>query len=278
MAEMGAITSHGMHMPKLGLGTWRLRDKECEDAVSRALSLGYRHLDTAEMYDNEAPVGAGLKASGVPRAEVHVTSKVWYDHLEPDAMRRALDGSLGRLGLDYLDLYLIHWPSPEMNLPEAVSSLSRLKEEGRVRAIGVSNFPVALMRRAVEEVGAPIAANQVEYHVLLGQKPLLDYCRQHDVALTAYAPLAQGRLAEYEDLRRIAEKHKATPAQVALKWLLDQDGVAAIPKAGREESQQANLDALRITLDDQDRAAIGNLPKDQRFVNPAWAPVWDRSI
>ena len=214
----------------------------------------------------------------MPRSEIHVTSKVWYDHLEPDAMRRALDGSLGRLGLEYLDLYLIHWPSVEMNLPEAVSSLAKLKEEGRVRAIGVSNFPAPLVRRAVEEVGAPIACNQVEYHVLLGQGPLLDTCRQYGVALVAYAPLAQGRLAEYDDLRRIAEKHGATPAQVALKWLLDQDGVAAIPKAGREQSQQANLDALRIALDDQDRAAIANLPKDQRYVNPAWAPVWDRSI
>jgi len=269
------VTSGGMSMPKLGLGTWRMKGAECAEAVQRALNLGYRHIDTAEMYGNEEAVGEALANAGVPRDQVHVTSKVWYENLSADAMQRSVDASLAKLRTDYLDLYLIHWPSPDMDLPDAVHNLMRVKEQGKARAVGVSNFPVALLRRAVEEVQAPIACNQFEYHVLLGQSSLVGYCQSHDVAASAYAPLAQGRLAEHEELQAIARKHNATPAQVALKWLLDQPGVAAIPKASRAESQQANLDALRIELDDTDRAVISMLPKAQRFINPGWAPVWD---
>lgn len=272
---MDRITTQGMSMPKLGLGTWRMKGAECTEAVQRALGLGYRHIDTAEMYGNEEAVGEALAHAGVPRGEVHVTSKVWHDNLSADAMQRSIDASLAKLRTDYVDLYLIHWPSVDMDLPDAVHNLMRVKEQGKARAVGVSNFPVALLRRAVEEVQAPIACNQFEYHVLLGQSSLVGYCQSHDVAASAYAPLAQGRLAEHEELQAIARKHGATPAQVALKWLLDQPGVAAIPKAMRAESQQANLDALRIELDDTDRAVISMLPKTQRFVNPGWAPVWD---
>lgn len=274
---MDLITTQGMRMPKLGLGTWKLKGAECTEAVQRALGLGYRHVDTAEMYGNEEAVGEALAHAGVPRADVHVTSKVWHDHLGADAMQRAIDETLARLRTDYVDLYLIHWPAVDMDLPDAVQNLMRVMEQGKARAIGVSNFPRALLRRAVEEVGAPIACNQVEYHVLLGQRPLLDTSRSLDVCLSAYAPLAQGRLAGHEELNAIAHKHSATPAQVALKWLLDQDMVAAIPKASREDTQKANLDALRIQLDDTDRAAIAMLPKTQRFVNPGWSPIWDQA-
>ncbi len=272
---MEMITSHGLRMPKLGLGTWRMKGDECREAVERALSLGYRHIDTAEMYSNEEAVGAALNGARLPRADIHVTTKVWHDHLAPDAMRRAIEGSLTKLQTDYVDLYMIHWPAPDMDLPSALATLVRLKEEGLTRAIGVCNFPVALLRQAVEEVGAPLAANQVEYHVLLGQDPVLHYLRAHDMALTAYCPIAQGKLADHEELGVIARKHGVTAAQVALKWLLDQPGVAAIPKAARRESQVANLEAMRIALDDSDRAAIAALPKAQRMVNPGFAPAWD---
>ena len=271
------ITTHGMRMPKLGLGTWRMKGPDCTDAVQRAIGLGYRHIDTAEMYGNEEAVGEAIANAGVPRADLHVTTKVWYENLGADAMQRSIDASLHKLRLDQVDLYLIHWPSPGMDLPDALANLVRVQEQGKARAIGVSNFPVALLRRALEEVGAPIACNQFEYHVLLGQSSLVQYCQGKDVAVAAYAPLAQGRLAEHEELQAIARKHGATPAQVALKWLLDQPGVAAIPKANRAESQGANLDALRIELDDTDRAVIAMLPKTQRFVNPGWAPVWDQA-
>jgi 2,5-diketo-D-gluconate reductase B len=272
---MERITAQGMSMPKLGLGTYRLKGADCAEAVQRALGLGYRHIDTAEMYDNEEAVGEGIANGGVPRGEIHLTTKVWWANLAGDGIERAIEASLDKLRTDYVDLYLIHWPAPEMDLPDAITKLMQVRERGLARAIGVSNFPSSLLRRAVEEVGAPIACNQFEYHALLGQGRMVTAARGLGVPVTAYAPLAQGRLAEHEALRRVADKHGATPAQVALKWLLDQDGVAAIPKAGRHESQQGNLDALDITLDDGDRAAIAALPKDQRFVNPGFAPAWD---
>ena len=271
---MEMITTRGLRMPKLGLGTWQLRDEAAREAVERALSLGYRHIDTAEMYGNEAEVGAAIAGARLPRDDIHLTTKVWWQNLTPDGITKALEASLAKLQTDHVDLYLIHWPSPDMDLQVALMTLVRLQEQGLTRAIGVSNFPVALLKQAVE-IGAPIAVNQVEYHVLLGQGAVLDYARAHDVAVTAYCPLAQGKLAEHPDLAVIAQKHGVTPAQVALKWLLDQPGVAAIPKAARRESQVANLEALKLELDDADRAAIAKLPKTQRMVNPGFAPAWD---
>jgi 2,5-diketo-D-gluconate reductase B len=268
------LTGNGLNMPKLGLGTWKMRGDECRVAVERAIGLGYRHIDTAEMYGNEDAVGAAIAASGM-RSALHLTTKVWWEHLAPDALRRAFDHSLAALKTDYVDLYLIHWPAPKMDLPAALAVMRKLVEEGRARAIGVSNFPVALMRQAVEQIGAPIACNQVEYHVLLSQRKVVDYARAHGIVVTAYAPLGKGGLVDHPALAGIARKHGCTAAQVALKWLLDQDGVAAIPKAQRAETQQANLDALKLVLDDADRAVIDALPKNQRMVNAGFAPAWD---
>ncbi|MBR1221350.1 aldo/keto reductase [Bradyrhizobium sp. U87765 SZCCT0131] len=272
---MTHLLTQGIRLPRLGLGTFRMQGDTCRAAVESGLALGYRHIDTAEMYGNEDAVGAAIATSGVPRDDLHVTTKVWHDHLTPDAIRSALDASLHKLRLDHVDLYLVHWPARDMNLPAIFETLQRLRDDGRVRAIGVCNFNLTLLRQSVEEIGAPIACNQIEYHVLLDQGPVLAYLQSKSIPLVAYAPLAQGRLADYPELQAIADKHGATPAQVALKWLLDQNGVAAIPKAQRPQSQQANLDALKLTLDDHDRQVIARLPKDQRFVRPAFAPVWD---
>jgi 2,5-diketo-D-gluconate reductase B len=272
---MERITTGGLDMPKLGLGTWRLRGAECQRAVEGALAIGFRHIDTAQMYGNEDAVGAALAASDVPRGDLHLTTKVWHENLAPAAMRRALETSLSLLKTDDVDLFLIHWPSPGMDLPAAMGAMVALRTEGLAKAIGVSNFPVALLRRCVEELQAPIACNQIEYHALLDQSAVLDFARAHGIAVTAYSPLAQGRLAEQPELDRIARKHGCSAAQVALRWLLDQDGVAAIPKAARPESQRANLDALSVRLDDEDRAAIAALPKDVRTVNPGFGPAWD---
>jgi 2,5-diketo-D-gluconate reductase B len=274
-AIMEDIRTQGIVMPKLGLGTFRMQGDACRDAVESALALGYRHIDTAEMYGNEEPIGAAIAAAGVPRGDLHVTTKVWHENLAPDAIRRAFDSSLKKLRLDHVDLYLVHWPSRSMKLPAVLETLIRLKEEGGARAIGVANFTTALLKQAVEEVQAPIACNQVEYHVMLNQTKLLDYLRAHNIPLVAYCPLAQGRVASDERLTKIGRKHDASAAQVALKWLLDQEGVAAIPKASRRESQQANLDALKLNLDDDDRRQIAALPKDLRCVNPGFAPDWD---
>jgi 2,5-diketo-D-gluconate reductase B len=270
------VGTNGMAMPKLGLGTWKLSGASCTDAVHRALALGYRHIDTAEMYGNEAEIGAALAQSHVARREIFLTSKVWYEHLAPAALQAALDASLQRLRCDYLDLYLIHWPAPNMDLAASLAIMMRAQEAGKIRHIGVSNFPVSLLREAVETLGAPIACNQVEYHVLLGQRAVLAYARAHGIVISAYCPLAQGRLGEHPVLDQIAAKHQVSAAQVALAWLFAQDGVAAIPKAARAESQQANLAALTVRLDAADHAAIAALPKDQRFVNPGFGPIWDK--
>lgn len=272
---MQTVNVGAMRLPKLGLGTWRLKGEDCTQAVLGAIGRGYRHIDTAQMYGNEAAIGDAIAAMPIPRAELHLTTKVSAANLAPDAMRRAIAESLRLLRTDYVDLYLIHWPSAEMDLAASLATLTKLREEGLTRHIGVSNFPTALLRRAVEEIQAPIVCNQVEYHVLLGQSRLLAYMQSKGLALTAYCPLAQGRLAEHPALDAIAAKHHATAAQVALKYLLDQPNVAAIPKAGRATSQQANLDALSLTLDDTDRATIAGLPKNVRCVNPATAPEWD---
>lgn len=272
---MQPITAQGMRMPKLGLGTWKLRGESGARSIAGALAMGYRHIDTARAYDNEDAVGEALATAGIAREEIHLTSKVWHTDLAPDAIERALHASLRALRTDYVDLYLIHWPTPDMDLAASLHRLMRLRDQGLARAIGVSNFTVALLRRAVEEIGAPIACNQVEYHVGLSQAPVLEYARAHDMALAAYSPLARGGVADDAVLRAIAAKHGCTPEQVALAWLLGQDGVAAIPKAARPESQRANLEALGVVLDDDDRAAIAGLPQDRRLIDPAWAPAWD---
>lgn len=272
---MNTIDAHGMKLPKLGIGTWRLSGTECTDAVLGALARGYRHIDTAQMYGNEDAVGAALATTDVARADIHVTTKVWWENLAPDAMQRAMDASLTQLRTSYVDLYLIHWPAPDMDLPAALGQLVRFKEQGLAKHIGVSNFPIALLKQTVEDIGAPIACNQFEYHVLLDQAKLVAYARSKGVAVTAYCPLAQGRLADHPSLEAIAKKHDCTTAQVALAWLLEQDGVAAIPKAGRETSQRGNLAALDLRLDDADRATIAALPKNERFVSPGFAPAWD---
>lgn len=272
---MEHLQTQGISLPRLGLGTFRMQGDVCRAAVESALSLGYRHIDTAEMYGNEDAIGAAIAASGIARGDLHVSTKVWHENLAPDAIRRAFDASLKKLRLDHVDLYLVHWPSRNMNLPAIFETLLDLKEEGRTRAIGVANFNIALLKTVVEEIKAPIACNQIEYHVMLDQTPMRKYLSEKSIPLVAYCPLAQGRAASDETLAAIGRKHGASAAQVALKWLLDQDGVAAIPKASRAESQRANLDALKVKLDDADRKAIAALPKDKRCVNPGFAPKWD---
>ena len=272
---METIKTQGIELPRLGLGTFRMQGDVCRSAVESSLALGYRHVDTAEMYANEEAIGAAIASSGVKRNELHVTTKVWNENLAPDAMRRAFDASLKKLRLDVVDLYLVHWPKPGMHLPSMFETLMKLKAEGRTRAIGVANFNIALLKTVVEDLKAPIACNQIEYHVMLDQSKVRKYMDAKAIPLVAYCPLAQGRAASDETLVAIGRKHNTTAAQVALRWLLDHDGVAAIPKASRHESQKANWDALSVKLDDEDRKKIAALPKDRRFVSPDFSPAWD---
>lgn len=268
-------TAQGLNMPQLGLGTWPMKGDECTYAVRQALELGYRHIDTAPAYENEASVGAALRQSDVPRDAIHLTTKVWWDQLQPAAMRLSLENSLRALGIAQVDLFMIHWPAKDWDLARSIDTLVALRDEGKARCIGVANFPLGLLRQVAEDLGAPLSAIQVEYHVLLDQLRLLDYARCKGLVLTAYTPLARGLAAEQQAIRQIAEKHGVLPSQVALKWLLEQDGVGAIPKASSMANQQANLDALKVQLDEEDRALIATLPKDKRVVNPDFAPEWD---
>ena len=269
------VNAQGLNMPKLGLGTWPMLGEECTRAVEQALALGYRHIDTAAAYNNEDAVGQALANSPTPREQIHVTTKVWWDQLQPDAMRHSMDRSLKALRSEYVDLFMLHWPTTDWDLPRTIDTLMSFKEQGLARNIGVANFPLPLLRKVVEELGAPLSAIQVEYHVLLGQNALLNYARQHDLALTAYTPLARNKVSQIPAIRQIAAKHGVLPTQVALKWLLDQPNVAAIPKASSEANQLANLSALDVQLDDEDRALIASLSKRERLVSPEFAPVWD---
>jgi 2,5-diketo-D-gluconate reductase B len=272
---MDTIVTHGLRMPRLGLGTFRMVGAECQAAVETALELGYRCIDTAQMYGNQDAVGNALAATGVPRSEIHVTSKGHHSIQSPAEFRAAFEESLRLLKTDYIDLYMLHWPRPGTDLPAALETLMRLKEEGRAHRIGLANCTVAHLKIAVEEVQAPVVANQIEYHVMIDQSPVLNYMRAHNLPLIAHVPLAQGRLAGDETLAAIGRKYGATAAQIALAWLLDQPDVAIIPKAGRRESQVANLEAAKLRLDDADRAAIAAMPKNLRTVSPPFAPVWD---
>ncbi|MGH2351294.1 MAG: aldo/keto reductase [Chloroflexota bacterium] len=249
----------GQQMPTLGLGTWQLRGAACEQAVRTALDLGYRHFDTAERYGNEPEVGAAIAGSRVDRSEVFVTTKVSQDHFRAADMRRAADDSLRRLGMDYVDLYLLHWPNNAVPLAETVGALNEVAAEGKARAIGVSNFSVSLMREAAALSAAPIACNQVEYHVLRPQQGLVEHARAAGVAITAYSPLEKGRLAGHPVLARIGAKYGKSASQVALRWLVQQHGVAAIPKATREPNLRANFEIFDFSLDGGDLREVAML-------------------
>jgi 2,5-diketo-D-gluconate reductase B len=271
--DMPILNAHGMRMPRIGLGTWPMKGAECQAAVESALALGYRHVDTAEMYGNEDAVGAGIAAAGLPRADVFLTTKIWWDKPKGAAIRQAFDASLARLATPYVDLLLIHWPSPDLDLPDALRALAAIRAEGRAKAIGVSNFPPRLLQRAIAE-GVELACLQVECHLLLDQSKLLGITRAAGMALTAYSPLAKGENLDLPAVRQVAAKHGATLAQVALAWLLAQEGVAMVPKAASPARQKENLGALALRLDAADLAALAALPKDRRFVNPSFAPDW----
>ena len=272
---MAMITTHGLRMPQLGLGTFRMTGAHCQAAVESALALGYRHIDTAQMYGNQDAVGDALARCSIERGDIHLTSKGHHNIQTPGELREAFEESLRLLRTDYLDLYLLHWPRAGSDLPAALETMMELRERGLVRHIGIANCTVAHLRLAIEEVRAPIVCNQIEYHVLIDQTPVLKAMRSYDLAVIAHVPLAQGRLAENETLAAIGRRYNASAAQVALAWLLDQPDVAAIPKAARRESQLANLEATRLQLDEADRAAIAALDKGMRCVNPPFAPAWD---
>ncbi|MBL6928054.1 MAG: aldo/keto reductase [Rhodospirillales bacterium] len=272
---MRILDVHGAKIPALGLGTWRLRGRTCRDMVRYALEIGYRHIDTAAIYGNEEEVGKGIAASGVAREEIFLVTKVWSSNLSHNAVLHAADESLKRLRSGYIDLFLIHWPSRSVPLAETMDAMSKLQISGKIRHFGVSNFNVALMREAIETLNVPIIANQVEYHPYLSQNRVLDFCRRAGITLTAYCPVAEGRAARDNTLRRIGAKYDRSAAEVALRWLLHQDMVSAIPMTANPDHCRANLNVFDFSLAPDDRAAIASLASGRRFVDMYSEHPWD---
>lgn len=274
---MKFVEVKGARVPALGFGTWPLNGADCARAVREAIEVGYRHIDTAQNYGNEAEVGKGIAQSAIARAELWVTTKLSRGNLTAKEVARSTDESLTKLGLDHLDLLLIHWPSRTVPLAETLGAMTKLRDAGKTRFIGVSNFTTKLLDEATQD--ADIICDQVEYHPFLSQRAVLGAVKKHGLFLTAYSPVARGRVPNDKRLQTIGTKYGKTAAQVALRWLIEQDNVAAIPKAGSRAHMQANIDIFDFALAPEDRAAIDALGSgDGRIVDIAgWSPDWDRA-
>ena len=265
-------TIHGVRVPALGFGTWPLKGDECREAVRDALSAGYRHVDTARMYGNEEEVGRGIQEGGVPRENIFLTTKLWYTELTRTKVVDSLHSSLRRLKTEYVDLLLVHWPSSTVPLRETIEAMASLQQEGKVRQVGVSNFPPSLLQEALGY--ASIFCNQVEYHPFLSQSDLLEVCRSNDVLLTAYSPIAHGAVVEEPVLQDIGRKYGKSSVQVTLRWLVQQPHVAAIPKAASPERRRQNLDIFDFELTPVEMEQIFGLAQGKRLINPSHAPEW----
>ncbi len=274
---MHRVSANGASIPAIGLGTWTLNGDACVGMVSEALSLGYRHVDTAAAYGNEREVGQGLRASGLARDELFVTTKVWWTDLAPGDLERSAEASLKRLGLDHVDLLLIHWPNPRIPLEASIKSLNAVRLAGLARHIGVSNFPSALLRQAIAISGAPLVTEQAEHHPYLDQSLIRGICREAGMAFVSYCPLHRGgTLFEEPAVRAAVERHGRTPAQVILRWHVQQDGVVAIPRTSRRERLGENLRVFDFSLSDDEMAAISALSaKHHRLCNFDFSPKWD---
>lgn len=249
----------GVRVPKIGLGTWNLRGGECRRAVALALEMGYRHIDTAEMYGNEREIGQGLRDASVPRDEIYLVSKVWTDHAEADQVRKACAESLDKLGSEYLDLYLLHWPVASVPIQETVGALAELQAKGLIRRFGVSNFSVQQLEEAERASPVRLLCDQVRFNPWHGQPDLVAYCGGHDLLLTAYTPVAKGRTANDPVLVGIGRKYGKTGTQVALRWLTQKQNVVAIPKASQPDHLHENVSALDFELEQAEIARIDQL-------------------
>jgi diketogulonate reductase-like aldo/keto reductase len=259
-------TVEGEEVPALGLGTWKVNGDDCREAISDALKIGYRHIDTAQAYENEAEVGEALAESDLDRDEIFLVTKVWPSNLEPEALHRSVDRSLEKLQTGYVDLLYVHWPAGGFEMNATMEALRTQKEEGNARRLGVSNFTPDLLEAAMER--APLFALQVEYHPFLDQRELIGRCREHDLLFTSYSPLARGEVLDDETLQSIAEAHGKTPAQVALRWQVQQDHVAAIPKASSAKHRRDNFEIFDFELSQKEMNAIFDLARGERIVAP----------
>ena len=266
----------GTSVPAIGYGTWELEGDDCFEGVLAGLQMGYRHIDTAQAYENEHLVGQAITASGVDRSEIFLTTKIWNDNFSPEAIKSSFGESLEKLETDYVDLLLLHWPLELEGIEENLKAMTDLVDHGGVRHIGVANFTPRQLETVLEM--APIFCNQVEHHPFLAQPSLVEMAAQHDILLTAYSPLARGEVLEDDTIKGIAEARDASPTQVSLRWLLDEsDQISVIPKATSREHAEENLAASDVFLDDDDRSALAGLDRNERQVVPPWAPEpWER--
>jgi len=252
------IAAHGAKIPSIGLGTWELRGCECAHVVEQALRLGYRHIDTAEIYENESEVGEGLRASGIKRDEVFVTTKIWPNHFVPRELESAARQCLARLRLSEIDLLLLHWPNPHVPLADTIGALCKVKRDGLARHIGLSNFTVALLEQAVRVANEPLICNQVECHPFLDQSKVTAACRRHGVAIVAYSPLARGQFPRNGLLGRIGAAHEKTAAQICLRFLVQQN-IAVIPRTRKLERLTENAAIFDFALDEREMGEIAAL-------------------
>jgi diketogulonate reductase-like aldo/keto reductase len=276
---MNFVDANGAKIPAIGLGTMTLKGPVCVEAVKTALRLGYRHIDTAERYGNEAEVGEGLaqglQAAGLKRADVFLTTKVYQDKLAPVDFQRSFDDSLQKLKQPFVDLLLIHWPNPKVPLADTLEVLCRARREGRAKHVGVANFTTTLLQEAVRLASEPLVTNQIEVHPFLDQSKVLAACRQHGLSVTAYCPLARGQIPGNAVLERIGKAHGKSASQVALRYLVQQ-GIIPIPRTASPDHLAANLAVFDFNLNGAEMAEVGNLKRpDGRVVNPPHAPKWD---
>lgn len=270
---MKSVDVRGAKIPAIGLGTWKLEGESCRRMVHEALELGYRHIDTARDYGNEHEVGAAIARAGVPRDEIFLVTKIGPGDLEPARLIEATEDSLAKLRTDYVDALLIHWPNPDIELERTLDEMLELRSRGWTHHVGVSNFPPGTLQHAVDY--ASVVCNQVEYHPYLDQDVLLQMARAKMMALVAYCPLARGEVMEDPTLRRIGERYRKSPAQVALRWLIEKANVVAIPKASSREHAAANIDIFDFELTPVEHAEVSGLRRGERIIDPEFAPAWD---
>jgi diketogulonate reductase-like aldo/keto reductase len=270
------LTAHGAHIPAIGFGTSQLGGRAAE-AVTAALQAGCRHIDTAWKYGSERAVGEGMRASGVPRGDIFLTTKVSHEYLRADDFARSINESLRALGVDHVDLLLIHWPNPDIPLAETIGALVKAKRQGLTRHVGVANFPIRLLDQAVALSQEPLVTNQVEVHPYLDQSKILAACRRHGMIATAYCPLARGRVFNDPVLAEIARETGRTVAQVALRWLVQQGGIVPIPRSSSPQRIAENMQVFDFTLNDAQMARIAALKRPNgRIANPVErVGAWD---
>ncbi len=274
---MKYYSSADLKIPKLGMGTWQLEGFNCSDIVAKGLDMGYRLIDTAQIYHNEEYVGEGIERSGIDRSEIFLVNKVWRENLSREDVINSTRESLDKLKTDYVDLMLIHWPNDSIALDETLMGMEELLNEGMVQNFGVSNFPLALLDQT-EEIAPDFVCNQVEYHPFLSQEPILEWLKKNNKFMMAYSPLARGQVFKDEVIQKIAHKHAVSEAQVVLAWLIEKESIVAIPKASSEDHLMRNLESLLIKLDKEDLEKIESLKYyNRRVINPEFSPKWDQA-